>query len=147
MPILKNGFPTTLEIGVGEASVELGIREKSVTPPGATMGGPIDTAHMRLNLYRSRWPKSLITLKPMKVTASGSGNATYFDLLDAITGILGANLLMAVTFADGHGIRFWGFVDDAEPSEHKEGEQPTWTLTIEPTMEDNAGNEVFVVTF
>ena len=44
---------------------------------------------------------------------------------------------ITATLPDGATYTFWGFVQGSEPSEMVEGSQPTQTITIHPSNQDN----------
>lgn len=110
--------------------------EKEVTPPGYAGGGAIDTTTMRNTAYRTSAPKQLKNLTPVTAVV-----AYATDCLEDVWDEIGVNQLITITYPDGSTIAFYGWLDEFTPSNHTEGEQPTATITIIPSMRDTAGTE------
>lgn len=111
--------------------------EKTVTPPGIDGGGENDTSTMHNTRWRTRAPKHLQTLTEM------SANCAYDpEVYDSILNMINRNQIIIVEFPDGATLEFWGWLNSFEPGENSEGEQPTADVTIIPSNQDNAGNEV-----
>lgn len=126
---LDDGFATLFEF---ENMPTVKLYEKEVTPPSIAGGGPIDTTTMRNVAWRTQSPKSLKTLGQMTATV-----ALATDALPQVEAQIGINQRITVTFPDGSGWRFWGWMDEFTPSAFVEGEQPTASLTIQPSNHDN----------
>jgi hypothetical protein len=131
---LDDGFSTIIEL---EYLPTVKLFEKEVTPPGYNGGNPIDTTTMRNIAYRTQAPRHLKSLTKMTVTA-----AYATEVLPQIWQQINKNQVIMITFPDGSGLHFHGYIQEFTPSAHKEGEQPTATVTIESTMRDSNGNEV-----
>jgi hypothetical protein len=127
---IDDGFSTLVTL---ENLPTVKIYEKSVTPPGISGGGPIDTTTMRNQSLRTQSPKQLKTITPMTMTVAIASEAIE-DVKDQIN----VNQLITVTLPDGSGQTFWGWINEFTPGEFVEGEQPTYTITIEPSNHDNA---------
>ena len=128
---LTDGHPTTISI----AGVVL--KERTVTPPGMSMGGENDTTTMRNTAWRTRQPKKLKTLTNCSFTAAYDPSA-YTTLL----GQLGVNQEITVTLSNGDTITFWGWLDEFTPNEISEGAMPDAACTIIPSNQNNTGAEV-----
>lgn len=102
--------------------------EKTVTPPGVDGGGEIDITLMQNSTWRTRSPKSLITLSEASMTVAYDP-ATY----DEIIALVNVITWITVTFPDGSNLGFYGWLDKFEPGELVEGEQPTADITIMPS--------------
>lgn len=131
---LDDGFSTVITL---ENLPTVRLFEKEVTPPGYTAGGPIDTTTMRNTAYRTMAPRKLKGLSKMQATV-----AYATEVYDQIWAQIGVVQLIMVHFPDGSSIRFHGWIEEFTPSSHKEGEQPTATIHIQPGMRDPDGNEV-----
>jgi len=99
--------------------------EKTVTPPGVSGGGEIETSTMQNTAWRTKSPKSLKTLTESSVTVAYDP-ATY----DEIIALVNVNDSITITFPDGSTLVFWGWLDEFQPGELVEGEQPTADITI-----------------
>lgn len=143
MAFLKDGFKTLISLnGTGAGAVPTTLIEIEITPPGIEGGGKIDFTHMRRTRWRGFAPKQLATMSDMKATVTYDPQA-YTAALAAIQ----INQTITVTFPDGHGITFWGFLDEFKPGALKDGDRPTAEITICPTMTNNVSVEVAPVQF
>lgn len=126
---LDDGFATLITL----ANIPtVKIFEKEVTPPGISGGGPIDTTTMRNTAWRTQSPKQLKTLTAVSATVAYATEA-----LDVIRAQINVNQEITIHYPDGSTDVFWGYLDEFTPSAHVEGEQPTATLSIQPTNHDN----------
>jgi len=136
MPInkpLDDGFSTIITL----ANIPtVKIYEKEVTPPGIQAGGAIETTTMRNTTWRTMSPKSLRTLTPMSVTVAFATEA-----IPQIQGQVGINQLITVTFPDLSTLAFYGWIDEFTIGAMTEGEQPTATITIQPSNQSSPGVE------
>lgn len=130
--ILTEGFSTILTFSLGAVQ----FAEKTVQPPGLDSGGPNDTTTMRNTRWRTMQPKKLVTATPIKGKCAYATSA-YQTLLTQ----LGQNQQITVTFSDLTKVTIWGYLDKFEPQEVKEGSQPEADFTVQPTNQDNSGNE------
>lgn len=133
MPLLKDGFSTTITFSEAPA---VKMEEKSVTPPGVDGGGENDTSTMRNTAWRTRQPRSLKTATEMSFEAAYDP-AVYEDIISMVN----VNQQITVNWPDGSSLTFWGWLNTFEPGELVEGEQPTATVTIIPSNQDNSGAE------
>lgn len=133
MARIDDGYQTLVTFAL-DSDVEFW--EKEVTPPGLDGGGEIDTTTMHNTLYRTKNPKSLITLTPLTMVAA-------YDpvVYDSILTMLNSNQLIMVTFPDGSTVEFYGWVDKFTPNRNVEGEQPTAEVTIVPSNQNTSGVE------
>jgi len=125
---MDDGFSTIITIA-NLPSVKL--YEKEVTPPGMTAGGAIDTTTMRSNAWRQMSPRQLKTLSPMSATV-----AYATEVIPQVRDQLAVNQLITVTFPDDSILEFYGWIEEFTPGAFTEGEQPTATLTIQPSLTD-----------
>lgn len=133
---IDDGYQTLVTFSAASSGVEV-FWEKSVTPPGIDGGGPNDTTTMHNTAYRTNSPKFLKTL------TAGSFTAAYDPaILDELIAMVNVNQAITVTFPDGSSWLFWGWINEATPSELVEGEQPTIDITVEPSNQDAAGDEI-----
>lgn len=131
---LDDGFSTIITL---ENLPTVKLYEKEVTPPGFTAGGPIDTTTMRNTAYRTMAPRRLKNLTPVNVVAAYATEA-----IEQIWAQIGVNQLITVTYPDESTIEFYGWLESFTPAAHKEGEQPTATVVIQPGMRNADGAEV-----
>lgn len=131
---LDDGFSTT--IGFAD-NPNVKFFEKEVSPPGADAGGEIDTSTMLNTLYRTKNPKSLITMTPISLTAAYEVSV-YTDIM----AMLGNNQLITITFPDGGTVAVWGWVDSFTPGALVEGDQPTAEIEIIISNQDASGDEI-----
>lgn len=110
--------------------------EKEVTPPGMTAGGPIDTTTMRNERWRTFTPRSLLSMTPISATVAYATIAipTLFDLIGVLQQI-------TITWPDGSTVTIWGWLEEFTPGSNVEGEQPTATITVQPSNTDTDGVE------
>lgn len=123
---MDDGFATLITLA-NLPSVNL--YEKEVTPPGLSGGGKIDTTTMRNSSWRTGAAKQLKTLSPVTAVVAYASDA-YEDIMAQVN----VNQLITLTFPDSATIAFYGFINEFTPGNNMEGEQPTATLTIEPTL-------------
>jgi len=139
MSIIDDGFKTTIAFSAGSSGVVLAniLKERNVTPPGIEGGGPNDTTTMRNTTWRTRSPKGLKTL------SAGALVCAYDPaVFDELVAMVNVNQSIVITFADLSTLTFWGWIDNAVFSEVTEGEQPTVTITIEPSNQNASGAEI-----
>ena len=90
---------------------------------------------MSNSTWRTAYPKSLKTLLPLSMVI-----AYDTELYDGMIAMCNDNQLIQITFPDESELEFWGYVDEFVPNAQVEGEQPTASVTIQPTCfsEDTA---------
>lgn len=133
MARMDDGFSTLITFE-DDSSVQLW--EKEVTPPGMSGGGPNDTTTMRNTAWRTLSPKNLKSLTPCNIVAAYDP-AVY----DEIITMMNANQLITVTFPDNSNIAFWGWIDEFTPNASVEGVQPTATIVLQPSNQNDSGVE------
>lgn len=111
--------------------------EKEVNPPGMTANGPIDTTTMRNTAWRTMAPKSLKTMPQIQATVAYATEA-----IPELFAQVGVNQPIYVTFPDASTVSFWGWIEEFTPGTNVEGEQPTATLTVQPSLRNDDGTEV-----
>lgn len=132
---LDDGFSTTIEL---ENNPVIKLYERQVTPPGVSAGGAIAITTMRNLAWRTNSPKKLKTLSPWSAVCAYATSAIY----TAAVAQIGINQRLTISFADGSSLRIWGWLEEVSPAAFTEGEQPTATVTIHPSLHDNNGVEV-----
>jgi hypothetical protein len=131
---LDDGHSTTISFPYDPT---IGLWEKEVQPPGVDGGDPVDTTTMRNVLYRTMNPRKLKTLTA--ATFKVAYDETHTLRIHAMTNI---NQLLVATFPTGAPFSFWGYLRSFIPDALVEGQQPTATVTIQPTNQNNSGAEV-----
>lgn len=131
---LDDGFSTIITLA-NLPTVKL--YEREVTPPGFSMGGPIETTTMRNTAWRTNAPRQLKTLSPVSSTV-----AFATEVIPLVQAQIGVNQLVTVTFPDTSSMEFYGWMEEFAPSAFTEGEQPTATVTIQPSNRNALGAEV-----
>lgn len=107
--------------------------EKEVTPPGLTGAGAINTTTMRNAVFRTKAPKKLKELTDSAVTVAYDASAYSSILTNMLT-----NQEITITFPDGGTYVFWGWIESFEPDQLQEGEQPTASMVIIASNEDDS---------
>lgn len=133
MARIDDGFKTLVEFSANPAAK---FWEKEVTPPGLDGGGENDTSTMRNTRYRTRAPKQLLTLTEMTLVAAYDP-----DVVNEIVAMAQENQQITVTWPDNTTLTFWGWLDKFVFGNLVEGSQPTATVTIIPSNQDNSGVE------
>ena len=133
MARIDDGFATLIEFAE-DSDVQMW--EKEVTPPGVSGGGENDTSTMRNTSWRTRSPKSLITLSESSLTVAYDP-AVYNEIVSMVN----VNQQITITFADDSTLVFWGWVDEFTPGAIVEGAQPTAEVKIIPSNQNAAGTE------
>jgi hypothetical protein len=108
--------------------------EKSVSLPGMDGGEGIDTTTMRNIKYRTTWPRQLKTLTAVDVEVAWTS-----DMLDEanLFAMVNTNQEIEWELPDQATYTIWAYVQNVRINPMVEGEQPTMTMTIQPTMTDN----------
>jgi len=127
---IDDGFKTLISFANGPT---LEYYEKEVTPPGIDGGGPIDTTTMRNNNWRTNAAKQLKSLTESSIVVAYATDL-YQDLLAQIN----VNQLITIVFPDNAEYTFWGWLNAFTPGALVEGEQPTATISIQPSNRNNA---------
>lgn len=138
MTIQTDGHPTTIDFSATSSGVTLTdiLAEKEVTPPGVDGGPENDTSTMRNVTWRTKQPPSLRTM------TNSSFMAAYDPaLLDEIVAMVNVNQELTITFPDGSTWVIWGWLSSFTPNPSTEGSQPTATVTIMPSNQNNSGVE------
>ena len=130
---IDDGFSTIISF---ENYPSIKLWEKTLTPPGVDGGGAVDTTTMRNTAWRTMNPKKLKTMTDSSFTAAYDP-AVYSDIVDACN----ETQRITVTFPDESTILFWGYINSFTPNENTEGEQPTASVAIVATNQNDAGVE------
>ncbi len=131
---IDDGFSTTITLTT-PATVKFW--EKTVTPPAIDGGGANDTTTMRNTAWRTKAPKKLKTLTQSQTTVAYDP-----EVYDNILAALNLNQLITIDFPDGSQLAFWGWIDKFTPGEIVEGEQPTATVVVEISNQDDTLTEI-----
>ena len=136
MARIDDGHPTSIAFGSTPSGETLLFWEKEVTPPGLNGGGRNDITTMRNSVWRTNAPKKLISL------TAGSFVASYDpEAFEQVLSMLNVNTQITVTFPDTGTYTFWGWLNEFTPGAATEGEQPTATVSIEPSNQNDSGVE------
>jgi hypothetical protein len=130
---MDDGFSTLITL---ENIPSVKMWEKEVTPPGITSGGPIDTTTMRSTAWRTSSPRKLKSLTAVAATVAFA-TAAVPDIM-AQVGVLQR---ITLSFPDGATLMFWGWLEEFKPGNFKEGDQPTASISVQPSNHDSAGAE------
>jgi len=131
---LDDGYTTRVGFAA-DASVEFW--EKEVTPPSLSAGGANDTTTMRNTRWRTKAPKKLVTMGDMEISVAYDP-AVYENIEQ---NLLGVNNLITIEFSDGSTLEFWGWLDEFKPNAIVEGAQPTASITIICSNQNDSGVE------
>lgn len=131
---LDDGFATFITF---ENLPTIKLFEKEINPPGISQNGPIDTTTMRNTEWRSMAPKALKSMPQINITV-----AYATEVYPLLWAQMGVNQPMIITMPDGSTIHFWGWIEEFTPGANVEGEQPTASITIQPSNRNDDGDEV-----
>ena len=135
MAFIDDGFPTRMTFSES-TSAALYFYEREVTPPGFSAGGENDTTTMRNTAWRTKAPKKLISL------TNSSATAKYDPaILDEVTGMIGVNQQITITFPDESTWVFWGWIDEFTPAAITEGAMATANVTVIPSNQNATQEE------
>lgn len=116
--VLPDGFSTIVTLDEGEVRLKL----KSINPFGLVGGGAVPQSTMENIRYRTQLPKQLADVSDL------TGKYAYAsDSLDDVISQLQVNQEIHVTHGDGETWAFFGWLEEFQPGESKEGEQPEAT--------------------
>lgn len=138
---LDDGYQTLITI---QGAPNIQFWEKTVTPPGLDGGDPIDTTTQHNSVFRTTAPRALITLSELTLTVAYDPVVYGVDVDQdppGIRNVLNVNTVFTVNFPDGTTLAFWGFLRLFEPQGMEEGAQPEANITIEPSNQDENGDE------
>lgn len=124
---LKQGHPTKFTLAVDP---DIAFWEKEVTPPGV-MSGVYPIGDMFSQAWVQKIPNALKEMKPVTLVANYAP-----EVLPLIVAVIGVMTTGTVTFNSGATWAFFCTMTDFSPGANKKDEQPSCTLTIEPTMTD-----------
>lgn len=134
---MKDGFRTLIFLAEGLNINRATFAEVTVKPPGLDARGGIDITSMRNVRRVTKWPKQLVDVTDCTSTCQWDPNF-WSNLQNLYLGFLGR---IGVQLPNIQTITFWGFLDKAEPSEHREGEVPLINLTVVASNVDTNGLE------
>ncbi len=130
---LEDGFPTLVSFSAapaifGNPAGDLWI--KRITPPGYDGGGPIPDTSMHNTVFRTQYPKYLVTVTDATLMVSFDPRA-YQNVLPLI------NLLQLFEYAfpAGETLTIPGWVNTFVPNEFTEGVQPEATMQLCHSMQ------------
>ncbi len=130
---LESGYRTIWSFSANP-SIEL--EEITLKPPGVSRRGGINTSSMRNNAAITK------TAKKLTEYSNVEGSCKYkVDSWTQIVAMLGVNQLLTITYPDTKTCQIWGFLDEAEPSEHEEEEMPVADVVFIPSNRNNSGVE------
>lgn len=123
---IDDGHPCNLTFG---ADATVAVKFRTVKPPGLVGGGAINVTTHSNTVWRVNAPKKLKELSPATITCKYQPGV-YVDIIAMIN----VNQLLTMTFPDNTTIAFYGFINSFEPSAMQQGEEPTATMEIIPTL-------------
>lgn len=126
---LKDGFPVKITFAT---DTNLEIWEKTVQPPGATNGDPIEQTTQHNTSLETFAPQALNSL-----TESGGTCAYDPGCLTAILALLGLETTVTYTYPDGTTWAMYGYLAEFIPDPLERGTQPEASFKIQPTNWDN----------
>jgi len=133
--ILVDGFKTLITI-TGITAV---FEEIEISPPELDAGGAIEQTTMRNTRWRTNLGKQLATLGTFSVKVAYNVGA-----YSQISGILGSNRHIVITFPDTSTLSFYAVVNKFSPDALKEGERPEATIEFIPSNLSTANPPVEV---
>lgn len=139
MPIMTDGFSTTIIFPNNTALAGVYFKEVTVKPPGLDSRGPIDTTSMRNYRLVTKVPKQLSDVTDLTLTVQWDPTI-YTPLLTAL-GPMRINQWIWVWFPNGERWAFCGYIDKFDPQDLAEGENPRATMTIVMTNIDPQTNQ------
>lgn len=131
MAYLYDGQSVTFSLGV---SGGIRFREKTVTPPSFKGGGPLDGTDMRNTTFRTKVSKKLLSADQIKMSG-------YYDpqLYSRLTTSMQFNQAINLLFVDFSLVTFYGWIEEFEPTEHKEGDNPLANFVLEVSNQNGSG--------
>ena len=128
---LKDGFPIKVTIA---ADTNIELWEKSVQPPGISIGDKIDQTTQFNEDYETFAPPALKSL------SDGGGKCAYDPtVLSSIEAIIGQETTITYTFPDGSTWAIFGYLAEWTPDALDRGQQPEASFKIVFTNWDYVG--------
>lgn len=113
---MPDGFSTTISFKINPA---IQLWEKTVKPPGWQGGEAIDTTTMLNQVYRTKDAQKLKEMTQVTFTAAYDPNCH-----NGIKELINNPNSITVIFPNNAKITVYGYLKEAEPSEHTIGEMP-----------------------
>ncbi len=131
---IDDGFSTKISF-----SLNTGIKlwEVEMQLPGMSMGGAIDTNHMRRVAIVGQSPKKLI-----KYTDSSFPCMYAESTYNAMKAMMGKNQLITITMPFGGTVATWGWIDEFMPDPAKIGDTNRAMVKIIWSCENDSNAEV-----
>lgn len=125
---LGDGFPITITFSLDP---DLEIHEKEITPAGLEGDDLLDTSNQHNSQYRTKSPRSLITMTDCTITC-------YYDpvAMTSIEAMINKPQTITETMPDGSTICYYGVIKSFMRGAMSEGTVPTATITVVPTNQD-----------
>lgn len=130
---LEDGFPTLMSFAAAPVifgGVAGDIWIKRITPPGYDGGGPIEDTSMHNLVFRTKYPKTLVTMTDATLMVSFDPDA-YVSVFAVINVIQ----LLTYFFPLGETLALYGWVNTFIPNEFSEGNQPEATMQLIHSMQ------------
>lgn len=138
--VLVEGYPIKITF---QSNPTIELWAKEVTPPEIDGGGGHSTTTSENLKHKTKSPGFLVGTNGTPATIAYA-TALYTRVLNSMVNV---NDLITYTFADGTGIRVWGWLDKFTPGSVKENEQPTATIKIEISNKNASGVETGAAAF
>lgn len=136
MPLLTDGYKTIISLANDSLLFEI-----EVTPPAIDGGEVVAQDHMRSGFLSIFFPRKRRRLSPFTLMVAWDTSLYYQaaqnvhpNVVAGMLATVNKNQLITITFPDSATLAFWGTVNKFEPGALKEGERPTATLTVTPTL-------------
>ena len=128
---IDDGTPCSLTFA---ADNNIALKFRTVKPPGISGGGANNTTTHSNTAWRVKAPKKLKEMTPASIVCKYKP-----DVYTEIVALINVNTLMTITFPDGTTLAFYGFMNSFEPTGLTEGEEPTATCELIPTLTHSTG--------
>lgn len=126
MPVLRDGFRAQISMPLLAGQGGIQYHEVTIKLPTVDGRGGIDQSSMRNTWLTTQLPKALITLG--EITGSMMYSTEfYFAAMTTIN----RNQNMTLLLPDGSTFSFWGWLNQIDPTEYKEGERPLLNFNIQ----------------
>jgi len=135
---LQDGYQTLIGFSLND---EVKVWEKSGPSPGIEGGDPIEETTMHNDTWRTFSPRALKTLEPITWTCGYDPDSYTDDDDNQIAEMINVEQTITIYFPDGSTLAFFGYIQNFQPQDHTEGEQPEAQITIVPTNRDSSRAE------
>ncbi len=128
-PMMPLGMRITIAFAL---NASINFAEKDPQPPGWDGGEPSDITTQFNLVYRTFYPRFLVTMSDSECTVAYNPG-----LLSSILALLNKNTSVTYHFPDHSAWAFWGYLQKFVPTGFEDGKQPEAKVTIKPTNYDD----------